>query len=120
MVDFGVIIFAHLVGDYLFQNDWMAQNKTKASLPCLVHVLIYTGVHYLILLSMGAAWPLWAFAVIGATHFYIDRTRFAVAFMKHMGQNSFRKHMAPWSIIIIDNTLHLAISFALWRYLHAA
>jgi len=34
-------IYAHLIGDYLIQNDWMALNKKKNSWICLVHVLTY-------------------------------------------------------------------------------
>jgi hypothetical protein len=35
-------LLAHLVGDYLLQSDWMANNKTKRSWPALVHALLYS------------------------------------------------------------------------------
>ena len=34
-------LIGHLVGDYLLQNDWMALNKKKQHLPCLVHCFIW-------------------------------------------------------------------------------
>ncbi len=34
-------LVGHLVGDYLVQNDWMALNKKKSMLPCLVHCAIW-------------------------------------------------------------------------------
>lgn len=60
-------LFAHIFGDYILQSDWMAMNKSKRSLPCLVHVLLYTSVFLLLTTS----WK--ALLVIGVTHFVLDR-----------------------------------------------
>jgi hypothetical protein len=60
-------LLAHVFGDYILQSDWMALNKSKRSLPCLVHVLIYTSVFLLLTTS----WK--ALLVIGAFHFLFDR-----------------------------------------------
>lgn len=35
-------LLSHLFGDYVFQNQWMANEKTKRSFPALVHALVYT------------------------------------------------------------------------------
>jgi hypothetical protein len=63
-------ILIHLWGDYLTQSDWMAQNKTKAHLPALVHALVYSLPFFII-----GSWK--AIAVIAVTHFFIDRYRLA-------------------------------------------
>ena len=34
-------LIAHAVGDYVLQSEWMAMEKTKRSLPALVHCLFY-------------------------------------------------------------------------------
>ncbi len=34
-------LVAHLVGDFILQNEWMASNKKHRSFACLVHVLVY-------------------------------------------------------------------------------
>jgi hypothetical protein len=60
-------LLCHIWGDFILQSDWMAMNKSKRSLPCLVHVLIYTSCFLLLTLS----WK--ALLVIGATHFILDR-----------------------------------------------
>lgn len=39
---FVLLLFGHLFGDYLFQNDWMALGKKDDWMRCLVHCLIYT------------------------------------------------------------------------------
>src|SRR5678815_493843 len=34
-------LIAHAVGDYIFQSDWMANNKTKRSWPAAIHATTY-------------------------------------------------------------------------------
>ena len=63
-------LILHLIGDYVTQSDWMAQNKTKAHFPAAAHALVYSLPFLLI-----GSWQ--AFAVICATHFLIDRFRLA-------------------------------------------
>ncbi len=61
----------HLWGDYIFQSNWAANNKTTNSFACLVHVILYSiGFYFL-----SPSWT--AFAVIFGTHFLIDRFRLA-------------------------------------------
>lgn len=35
------LLLAHLVGDYLIQSDWMANEKTKRWWPAWAHALTY-------------------------------------------------------------------------------
>jgi hypothetical protein len=60
-------LLCHILGDFALQSDWCALNKSKKSLPCLVHVLIYTSCFLLLTVS----WK--ALLVIGITHFILDR-----------------------------------------------
>lgn len=60
-------ILVHILGDFLIQSDYMALNKSKRTIPCLIHVLIYTACFLLLTTS----WK--ALAVIGVTHFILDR-----------------------------------------------
>jgi hypothetical protein len=69
-------LILHLIGDYLTQSDWMAQNKTKSSLPAAVHALVY-GAPFLLFLVANAPNPTLAGFVIVGTHFLIDRYRLA-------------------------------------------
>ncbi len=64
-------LLAHLLGDYVIQSDWMAQEKTKHHAPALAHALTYT-VPFLLITRRWQ--PL---AVIAGTHFLIDRWRLA-------------------------------------------
>ena len=100
-------IIAHLIGDYIFQNDWMAAGKKKNSWICLVHIITYLLPFLLCGLSV------WQIALIGIQHFAQDRTSFIVWFMKHKGQAQFASPpRAPWSIILTDNIVHI-----LWNWI---
>lgn len=62
---------AHLVGDYVVQSDWMAARKTSEHLPAVAHAATYTACFLPITRNPRAL------AVIGVTHFVIDRWRLA-------------------------------------------
>lgn len=64
-------LILHLIGDYITQSHWMAENKTKRSWPAMVHAIVYSLPFLLLKPSLSA------FAVILGTHFLIDRFRLA-------------------------------------------
>ncbi len=68
-------LILHLVGDYITQSDWMAQNKTKRDWPALVHAFVYS-LPFMFLVRYAPR-PELALGVICATHFLIDRYRLA-------------------------------------------
>lgn len=72
-------LILHLVGDYVTQNHWMANRKTQSTIPCLVHVVLYT----LPFLLLQPSWE--ALAVIAGTHFVIDRFRLAKYWCRFWG-----------------------------------
>ncbi len=124
-------LLAHLVGDYLLQSDWMANEKVKRFLPAAVHALIYS-LGFLLLRPSIAAW-----LVILASHFLVDRYRLAryVVWAKNdffapgnsnppwrectaTGYPPDRPAwLAVWLTIIADNTLHLLCNGLALRFL---
>lgn len=62
-----MFFLCHFVPDYFFQSDWIALNKAKRTIPCLIHVLIYTS----FFLFFTFSWK--ALLFIGLSHFLIDR-----------------------------------------------
>lgn len=100
----------HFIGDYLFQNDWMAVEKTKNSGVALAHASIYSMPFYFIVPSL---WWL----LIFVTHFFIDRYRLAQYWIRFInwrwnGDNfgfadDKPKFMSIWLLIIVDNTFHV-------------
>jgi len=116
------ILLVHLVGDYLFQTHWMAEEKTKRWAPAIAHGITYT-IPYLLVTQSPAA-----LLVIGGTHIVIDRYRLArhlVWFKNQLAPRAFRPGhtatgyteqtpawLAVWLMIACDNTLHLLINTA--------
>jgi len=102
--------YAHLIGDYIIQNDWMAHNKKIKNLPCLVHVVTYM----IPFVFCDLNW--WQMLLIMFQHYAIDRTKFVGWFMEIKGSKQFRDGpLFPWSLIITDNILHILwIAFVVW------
>ena len=127
-------LILHLVGDYVTQSDWMAQNKTKSTWAAFCHATVYS-LPFLAISSLNA------WLVIWITHLLIDRFRLAryVVWAKNvLGDAAFwsnhnryiREYVIPkydtptgypvdspawlsvWLMIAADNTLHLAINAA--------
>lgn len=94
-------IYAHLIGDYILQNDWMALNKKKSSFHCLIHVLVYMIPFLFCNISMLS------FVLIALQHYLIDRTNFVIWLMEIKGSKKFASDLGPWSIIVTDNILHI-------------
>lgn len=103
----------HLVGDYLLQNDWMATNKTKCNVAAKIHALCYSLLFLTIL-------PIIPWLIVLWTHFFIDRFRLAVYWIKLVNWNFKSKNfgysddkpmwMSVWLMIIIDNVFHVVIN----------
>lgn len=95
-------IYAHFIGDYLLQNDWMALGKKSSTGTCLIHVSAY-----ILPFAFCGLHP-WQIAIVAIQHFIQDRTGFVVWLMKAKGSGQFATGpCAPWSIIVTDNILHI-------------
>lgn len=106
-------VIGHLVGDYILQNDWMANGKKARHWPCVVHCALWTYA-----VCCFAGWfSLPVVAFLFGTHFGIDRSQFIAWWMDAKGQAGFRKHLAPWSSIVVDNIWHIVTLWAAWRFL---
>jgi hypothetical protein len=113
METLALAFLGHLVGDYLFQTDWMAQNKKSQTIPCAIHSAIWTAC---VVLFTGWGWL--PFLVLFAFHFFQDRTYFIRNWMRWVGQDNFATGpYAPWSMVIVDNTFHLLQIWLVWKFL---
>lgn len=113
-------VFAHLIGDYFLQTDWMALNKKHNFFIALLHAIVYTIPFLLITQSILAL------LVICITHAIIDGTFIINKFNQiknwyweteygyHKDRPSF---IWVWLSIIQDNTLHLIINYYAIKYL---
>lgn len=133
-------LLAHFVGDYIIQNQWMADQKTSKWLPALVHGFTYT------IPFLFATQSIAALLVIALTHAVIDRYRLAKYLIWFKNQlvpkaarypwnpatreandhsikmpqqlndratgfpQSVPSWMSVWLLIIVDNTVHIVIN----------
>lgn len=119
-------LLLHFIGDYITQNDWMATNKVKRHFPAVVHATVYS----LPFLTVCDFWP-WLIVIV--THFFIDRYRLAVYWIRFMNGRLVYEPgglflefpdksncgrwpdkpvwMSTWLMIIVDNTFHIGFNF---------
>lgn len=94
-------IYAHLIGDFILQNDWMASGKKNSWLVAAIHVIVYL----VPFLFTGMAF--WKIGIIGLQHLLQDRTNFVTKYLEIIGKKDFTKPpLAPWSIFLVDNIIH--------------
>ena len=121
-------LVAHVVGDFVLQSDWMANNKTGNTLAALAHASCYL-LPFLLLTTN----PL-TLTIIGVTHFIIDRFRLAryVVWARNLPwpgskpwsecrETGFAPGLPPylsaWLLIIVDNSIHVVINGAAITYI---
>ena len=97
---------AHLVADWLLQNDWMARNKMSLRHPAAwIHALIHG-------LCLGLALDWRAGLALGFVHLLID-TRVPVSWWMRVYKKCEKAPEAGSIAIWLDQTLHVA-SIAAW------
>lgn len=92
-----MLIAAHMVGDYITQNDWMAAHKLTDWRVRALHVTAYTlGFAPVAWWAGLAVWPAVAFlALVWVTHFITDSRRWASG------------EKWPPKPILVDQAIHL-------------
>jgi hypothetical protein len=107
-------IVCHFIGDYLLQNDYIAKQKTESNIYALIHVILY-GIPFYFLVGFS-----YYLLFIVLTHFFIDRFRLVIYWIKLINWNWKSKNfgfsedkpkwMSVWLMIIYDNTLHILLN----------
>ncbi len=112
-------LLAHLVGDYILQNDWMALGKYRSKWIALGHGLMYSFPFLFLPHSVTAIW------IIGLSHAAIDHWKMA-NWISQIKNWNFKTPdgfdpsrpiwLTVWLGIITDNTVHLLINHFALRY----
>ena len=97
----GVIL--HFVADWMFQNDWMAVNKTSLKHPA---AWVHSGIHFVFMLLI---FPWWAALIVAGIHILIDTRKPLQWWAKKMGGpldgNPMKDHVSIWR----DQVLHMIV-----------
>lgn len=94
------LLALHMLGDYILQTEWMAQNKLKNIPARLIHVNTYAFPFFLWGVYFYGLQGVYFFVGVWITHFAIDSYRFAAS------------HPWPPKSMLIDQSLHI-ISLAM-------
>lgn len=97
---------AHLIADWLLQNDWMARNKANLRHPA---AWVHTGIHVL-LLTLALGWQ--AGLALGALHLILDTRRplgWWRRFFKQTSEGPYAVATAMWA----DQVVHI-VAIAAW------
>lgn len=97
-------IVLHLIADWVFQNDWMARNKSSATHPALY---VHGFMHFL---AMWMVFPYWAAVCISLLHMVIDTRIIAQWWQRVYRQttdlnNVYYLHVSIW----LDQVLHITV-----------
>jgi len=111
MTPFEWLLVGHLIGDWVFQNDWMARHKQNGLLnrAILVHCAIYTAVLLLVyFLPTASSRTLsvslrFAFFVY-LSHWLIDANGLAGRWIHFFHQTD-----APFMRIAVDQIFHIVV-----------
>jgi len=125
-------IVAHLVGDYVFQNAYMAENKRRSFLVAISHGVCYT-IPFIFITQNLIALFLIAFTHAIIDHFALARYvvyarnqfapseyRYKLKFTLPMGEGPNDRapgHIAFFVFVVIDNTMHILTNGVILYYL---
>jgi Protein of unknown function (DUF3307) len=105
------LLLGHLVGDWMFQNDWMARGKQRRlfTKEILVHCLVYTAVVaatlWIATLRYALSPPyITVLAIIFISHWLIDAGNLAGHWVRWL-----RQSRLPFIRIMVDQTMHIVV-----------
>ena len=102
---------AHLIADWLLQNDWMAKNKTNLRHPAAwTHATVHA-----VLLGLMLGWQ--AGLALGVMHLLVD-TRLPLNWWQRIFRQTTAGPAALPTAIWVDQVIHIA-SIAVWVALMA-
>ena len=111
MTLFETLFVAHILGDWLFQTEWMAENKNKKISAMIVHLIIY---HIFILAALR--WKIgfedlsiyFVLLIMIAVHTLLD-LRWTVETLIKALRINVKREPDKWLNIAIDQALHIIL-----------
>jgi hypothetical protein len=102
------MLIGHILGDYYFQNDWIAKNKKDSVLVMILHVIIVSLTMYLLNLVFLQNGYILAVLLIGLTHISIDLISSGL-YKKIPWFNNISISPTAIVAILIDQALHIGL-----------
>jgi len=114
-------ILAHLTGDFLFQNSWMALSKRMDWIPAIVHGLFYGLAFVAVGLAFRspALYSPWSLLMIISTHIVIDKLAVASYWVRvyNWDWEGDKPKTPLWVCLACDQALHTWINMLSLAYI---
>lgn len=105
------MLLAHVVGDWLLQTEWQAQNKASHWGAMAAHIVVYHTALLAVLwfgFSLRNGLTLLVVALLAISHVILDRRAFVHGLMRVL-RLSVQRSPDPWFCIVIDQCLHFVL-----------
>ncbi len=77
---FYLLLFAHLLGDFPLQSDFVFRKKQKSMMGVLLHVAIFAAAALVIFIPFLGYWPVWvAILLLSLFHVALDQFKLTIA-----------------------------------------
>ena len=130
------MLIGHLIGDYIFQNNWMALNKKTNWIAGVAHCLVWTLCVVAWVPEIAkSTYSIWIIFAIFISHIVLDATNFVDNLLDFLGGRSYKSaekycaredipdfkkaYMRCYTAIIqtvADNTLHLIFLYNIFTF----
>lgn len=100
----------HLVGDFLFQTNWMARGKATRWDALIVHAAVYTLCVWVAARLAGVTLGLLAVGLLLVSHAMLDQRRLVRWWARAVG--GITRAEDQWLLLVIDQVGHLLILVA--------
>ncbi len=102
---------AHLLGDWIFQTEWQAENKKQKFHALLLHVIVYHVIVWIILyfgFGLPALPVLAVVAILAVLHAVLDGWPTVRWIMKGL-RITVERTPERWLMIAVDQAIHLLL-----------
>lgn len=107
MTPFSVLVIGHLIGDFLFQTNWIAKYKATRWFTLIVHVFIYTTVITILDWLTFHSLSILGILLLFVTHLIIDRQTAVRWWMKYIMRTD--PDLVLWLRIVVDQIFHVIV-----------
>ena len=121
MTLFESLVIGHILGDWLLQTEWQAQNKSDNWKAMFAHVAVYHAVLLAILIARYGTLAAPVYIAVGGlalTHALLDR-KWPVAWLMRALRISVHRAPDRALSLVVDQSLHLLLLAAATLYLSA-
>ena len=111
MTLFETLLMGHILGDWIFQTEWQATNKSSNWRAMLVHVAVYHVIMlgFLVMWAGPGDWRIYiAVLLLAITHAILDRRQSVHGLMRLL-RITVNRPPEKWLAIPIDQAVHLLL-----------